>query len=54
MEMAKSQLIEQPALKVADLANSFGYDNTSHFIKAFEKEYGITPKQLQLSEKKNL
>ncbi|MEQ8239160.1 MAG: AraC family transcriptional regulator [Cyclobacteriaceae bacterium] len=52
MEMAKNQLIQQPTLKVAHLAISCGYDNTSHFIKAFQKEFGITPKQLQLSEKK--
>ncbi|WP_068712188.1 helix-turn-helix transcriptional regulator [Vibrio tritonius] len=37
-------------LSVTDTAYETGYDNISHYIRLFKKEYGITPKQYQLME----
>ena len=31
---------------VTDACSESGYHNLSHFIQAFKKEFGITPKQL--------
>ncbi len=45
MEKAAETLKEQPGIQIQNLASSVGYDNTSHFIKAFKAEHGFTPKQ---------
>lgn len=37
------------SLSVTDTAYEVGYDNISHYIRLFKKEYGITPKQYQLN-----
>ncbi|QOR35199.1 helix-turn-helix transcriptional regulator [Clostridium sp. 'deep sea'] len=42
MELARI-LIEQRRFKVSDIAGMVGYANTSHFISAFSKKYGVTP-----------
>ncbi|MBF0596472.1 helix-turn-helix transcriptional regulator [Faecalibacter rhinopitheci] len=44
LEIAKNKL-EEGSLKVKDIAFEIGYENPSHFISAFKKKYGITPKQ---------
>ena len=44
LEIAKARL-EEGQLKVKDIAFEIGYENPSHFISAFKKKYGITPKQ---------
>lgn len=36
-------LLEQGKFKVTDISGMVGYTNTSHFIEAFYKKYGITP-----------
>ncbi|MPW27549.1 AraC family transcriptional regulator [Agarivorans sp. B2Z047] len=36
-------------MSVTDTAFETGYDNISHFIRLFKKEYGMTPKQYQLT-----
>lgn len=46
LEKAKD-LLENGSISVQDVANQVGYDSTSHFIKAFKKAFGITPKQKQ-------
>jgi AraC-like DNA-binding protein len=35
-------------LSVTDTAYEVGFENISHYIKLFKKEYGVTPKQYQL------
>lgn len=42
MELAQV-LLEQRRFKVSDVAGMVGYENTSHFITAFQKKYGVTP-----------
>ena len=42
MELARI-LIEQRRFKISDIAGMVGYANTSHFIAAFSKKYGVTP-----------
>lgn len=36
-------------LSVTETALELGYENISHFIRLFKKEFGITPKQFKLS-----
>lgn len=42
MEMAY-RLLQKEKYKVKDVVWMVGYSNTSHFIEAFRKRYGITP-----------
>lgn len=44
LEIGKEKLMAGN-LKVKDIAFEIGYENPSHFIAAFKKKYGITPKQ---------
>lgn len=39
---------------VTSIALQVGYENTSHFIKAFQKEFNISPKQFQIGHRKNM
>jgi AraC-like DNA-binding protein len=48
MELAKQFLLEQQ-LNVNEIALQLGYSTSSHFIAAFKKKYGITPKQFSKS-----
>lgn len=45
LEMARKLLSEQQ-LQVQQVAHEIGYTNISHFIDAFKKQFGITPKKL--------
>ena len=44
METAKKLLLENK-LNVNEIATNLGYSTSSHFISAFKKKYGVTPKQ---------
>lgn len=46
MELARQLLISEN-LQVKEVAHEIGYTNISHFIVAFKKQFGITPKKLQ-------
>ncbi len=48
MELAKNLLQEQK-LNVNELAIHLGYSTSSHFIAAFKRKFGITPKQFAKS-----
>lgn len=48
MELAKELLLEQK-LNVNEIASNLGYSASSHFIAAFKRKYGITPKQFAKS-----
>ncbi|MGV8947422.1 MAG: helix-turn-helix domain-containing protein [Lutibacter sp.] len=48
MELAKTLLQEQQ-LNVNEIASHLGYSASSHFIAAFKRKYGITPKQFAKS-----
>jgi AraC-like DNA-binding protein len=39
------KLMTDEGLKVQEAANEIGYTNVSHFIAAFKKKHGVTPKQ---------
>lgn len=39
------RLLEENQMNVSEIALQIGYSNSSHFIAAFKKKYGITPKQ---------
>ncbi len=39
------RLLEENKLNVSEIALQVGYSNSSHFIAAFKKKFGITPKQ---------
>ena len=44
MELAK-QLLQEQQMNVNEIANYLGYSTSSHFIEAFKRKFGITPKQ---------
>ena len=48
MELAK-RMLEENKLNVNELATYLGYSTSSHFITAFKRKYGITPKQFAKS-----
>lgn len=48
MELGKQLLLEQQ-LNVNEIALQLGYSTSSHFIAAFKRKYGITPKQFSKS-----
>jgi len=37
--------LEENQQMVKDISFEIGYENPSHFISAFKKKYGLTPKQ---------
>lgn len=41
------QLLQESTSSVTDIALDVGYENSSHFIKAFKETYGMTPNQLR-------
>ena len=48
MELAKTMLQEQH-LNVNEIAMNLGYSASSHFIAAFKRKFGVTPKQFAKS-----
>jgi AraC-like DNA-binding protein len=48
MELAKNLLMEQQ-LNVNEISSHLGYSTSSHFIAAFKRKHGITPKQFSKS-----
>jgi len=48
MEYARKQLVSRN-YNVAEISHQIGYSTPSHFIHAFKKKYGTTPKQYVLS-----
>ena len=44
------QVLRENKVSVTQAAYDIGYENVSHFIKAFKKKYELTPKQLLLAE----
>jgi len=45
LEIAR-QLLTQDKLQVGEVADRIGYANTSHFIAAFKRKFGLTPKKM--------
>lgn len=49
-KMSKSrELILKREFQIAEIADQLGYTNVSHFIDAFKKKFGVTPKKFELS-----
>ena len=48
MEYARKQLVSRN-YNVAEISHQIGYSTPSHFIHAFKKKYGTTPKQYVMS-----
>jgi AraC-like DNA-binding protein len=42
------KLMTDDGLKVQEAASEIGYSNVSHFITAFKKKHGVTPKQYMM------
>jgi len=50
MEYARKKL-DEGEIRVNEVSSEVGYQNPSHFIAAFKKKYGVTPKKyLQLAQ----
>lgn len=39
------RLLDEKQMNVSEIALQIGYSNSSHFIAAFKKKFGVTPKQ---------
>jgi len=50
MEQAR-RLLEGQAFKVNEVGYQLGYSNPSHFIAAFKKKFGTTPKKYLMAQK---
>jgi AraC family transcriptional regulator, exoenzyme S synthesis regulatory protein ExsA len=48
------QLLSANHTSVTDVAAEVGYDNISHFVKAFHKRYGVPPKQFLMQKRKEV
>lgn len=49
-KMSKArELILKREFQIAEIADQLGYVNVSHFIDAFKKKYGVTPKKFEMS-----
>jgi two-component system, response regulator YesN len=46
------ELLKRPGLKVAEVGELVGYNNSSYFIKIFRKKMGVTPSDYRKSHKK--
>lgn len=44
MELGK-ELLQDPALKIYEIADKIGYADVSNFIKVFKKNYGVSPSE---------
>ncbi|HMQ50357.1 MAG TPA: helix-turn-helix transcriptional regulator [Saprospiraceae bacterium] len=51
LEKAHDLLIKKPVNSISDVAWESGYSNVPHFIKAFNKRFGITPKQFSIENR---
>lgn len=51
-ETAAALLIEQPHLRIAELAEELGYSNIPYFTKLFKTKYGMTPTQYRKMHRK--
>ncbi len=50
-KMSKSrELIVKREFQIAEIADQLGYTNVSHFIDAFKKKFGVTPKKFEMSQ----
>ncbi|MBR9859525.1 helix-turn-helix transcriptional regulator [bacterium] len=45
------KMLDKKQYQVNEIAEMVGYSNVSHFIDAFKKKYGLTPKQYVLNQK---
>ncbi|MNJ82465.1 Transcriptional activator NphR [compost metagenome] len=50
MEEAKNLLL-QPQLKLADIAEKIGYNDMRHFTQVFRRKCGMTPTEYRASTK---
>ncbi len=42
------ELLLSTNMKIADIGQRVGYDNTSYFIKKFQEKYGVTPEKYRM------
>lgn len=47
--LTAKELIDSRNFKVNEVADQLGYSNVSHFIEAFKRKFGLTPKQYELN-----
>lgn len=45
MQLAADRLYQNPAMKIAQLAQEMGYENASKFSAAFKENIGVTPRE---------
>lgn len=45
-----TDLLKNATLNVTEISDQVGFNNVTHFIQAFKKQYGISPKQYRIKE----
>lgn len=48
-----TNLLKDGTLNVTEISESVGFNNVTHFIQAFKKVYGISPKKYRMMEDQN-
>ena len=48
LDRARNLLIERPELRVHEIAEAVGYEDTNHFIRRFKLREGCTPNQFRI------
>jgi AraC-like DNA-binding protein len=49
---AAAELLSQPAIPVRDVASRVGYCHQSHFARAFQRRYGVSPSAFRRSTRR--
>ena len=47
-----AELLQKEELRISDVAQYVGYNDTSYFIQTFKKQYHMTPEQYRMKKEK--
>lgn len=54
MERSAMYLVVNTSISITEIAHKYGYADTSSYIRAFRKHYGISPLRFRNSKKRQL
>ena len=53
LRAARQLLIEQPGIRITDLAYASGFNDAKYFSTCFRKKFGVSPREFSESSKKS-